>query len=116
MTEFWKLDDVFRAALEVKEKGRTVILIDEKIVPIKDLASLNAEVDDLLKRIPVVAGKVQQSGAFFFAPPQIRQAIGQLGDFFEKVDLENMDSSVLTAYRGRLNELGKLLRKEGGLD
>jgi len=115
MSAFWKLDDICRAALAIKEKGSTVILIDDKIVPIKDMASLEAEFEKLCVRVVVAVEKVQEGGAFFFVPTQIRQSIGQLGDFFEKIELDKMDSHILAAYRTKLGELGKLLRKEVGL-
>jgi hypothetical protein len=91
------------------------MLIDDKIVPIKNMEALEAEFQKLCERIPVVVRKVQEGRAFFFAPRRIRESIGQLADFFEKIELAKIDGHTKDAYRARLNQLVKLLQKEVGL-
>jgi hypothetical protein len=116
LSDFWRLDDICRAALEIREKGRTVISIDDKMAPIKSFNELEAEYEKLTDHIVLTARKVQEGGAFFFAPNHIRQAIGELAVFFETIDFEKMDDHFAKMYRAKLAELSRLLRKEVGLE
>ena len=115
LTEFWRLHDICRAALDIRERGHAIIMIDDEMVPLTSVSRLETEFLELCRKIVVVHKKVQQGGSFFLAPAKIRTALGGLAVFIERADFNTADAEFLQTLAVKMNELSQMLRQEVGL-
>ena len=116
LTACWRLHAIGNAALDIRKKGSGMLDIDGKICRFTDVTKLEVELDNLLNHVVSTMDRVKEGGPFFLAPPNVRQALGELGTFFEKINLREIDSGFLDSYGLKLNEIQKLMRKEVGLE